>query len=210
MAGAAKRRATYQDVLDAPDHLIAEIVGGELRLSPRPGGPHTSAASSLGFLLGPPFQFGNGGPGGWIILDEPELHLGDDILIPDLAGWRRERLAEVPNAAYFTTAPNWCCEVLSRSTAAMDRADKLPIYARAGVEHVWLVDAIQRTVEVLRAHADAWLIAAVHHGDVRVHAEPFDAIELDLALLWAALAPPPRGTRASEAAAEYGAAEPGE
>ena len=199
------KRATYQDVLDAPPHLVAEILGGELHLSPRPGGPHTSAASRLGYLLGPPFDLGSGGPGGWIILDEPELHLDGDIVIPDLAGWRRSRLPAVPDQAFFTLAPDWACEVLSRSTAATDRADKLPIYARAGVHHVWLVDALQRTLEVLRATSGGWLIAAVHRGDVRVRAEPFDAIELDLSIVWAAIAPrPPRGSRASEDAAEYG------
>jgi Uma2 family endonuclease len=203
MADRAKRRATYQDVLDAPPHLIAEIIGGELQLSPRPGGPHTAATSRLGYLLGPPFDLGSGGPGGWIILDEPELHLGDAIVVPDLAGWRRARMASVPNEPFFTLAPDWACEVLSRSTAATDRAEKLPIYAAAGVQHVWLVDAIQRTLEVLRAHEGKWLILAVHRGDQRVRAEPFEAIELDLAALWAGSPPSPRGTRASEAAAEY-------
>ena len=203
MADPAKRRATYQDVLDAPDNVVAEIIGGELRLSPRPGGPHTGASSALGFLLGPPFQFGSGGPGGWIILDEPELHLGDEIVVPDLAGWRTDRLPAVPNDAFFTIAPDWVCEVLSRSTAVHDRAEKLPIYAGAGVRHTWLVDALQRTLEILRLHDGKWLIVDVHRGDVRVRAEPFDAIELDLSVLWAHLSPPPRRSRASEAADEY-------
>ena len=203
MADPVKRPATYQDVLDAPPHVVAEILGDELRLSPRPGGPHTSAASRLGYLLGPPFDLGAGGPGGWMILDEPELHLGRDILVPDLAGWRRERLPLITDQAYFTVAPDWCCEVLSKSTAATDRADKLPIYLREGVAHVWLVDAPQHTLEILRATAAGWLIAAVHRGDVRVRAEPFDAIELDLAVLWAAIATAPRGTRASEAGVAY-------
>jgi Uma2 family endonuclease len=204
VADPAKKRATYQDVLNAPKHLVAEIIGGELRLTPRPGGPHTAASSTLGFVLGPAFHLGSTGPGGWIILDEPELHLEQEIVVPDLAGWRRERLPEVPNQAFFTLAPDWVCEVLSRSTAASDRADKLPIYASSGVKHVWLVDAIQRTLEVLRAHEGKWLIVAVHRGDVRVRAEPFDAIEIDLAILWASIAPPPYPTRASEEAAEYG------
>ena len=203
MADPAKPRATYQDVLDAPEHLNAEIINGELRLSPRPGGPHTSAASRLNGLLAPPFDFGSGGPGGWIILFEPELHLGADIVIPDLAGWRRDRLPSVPNDAFFTLAPDWVCELLSRTTAASDRAEKLPIYAAAGVQHVWLVDAIQRTLEVLRACERTWLLVNVFRGDVRVRAEPFDAIELDLGLLWGNLsAPPPRGSRAAEYAGE--------
>jgi Uma2 family endonuclease len=203
MADPAKRRATYQDVLDAPEHMVAEIIAGELRLSPRPGGPHTAATSRLGQLVGGPFDLGNSGPGGWIILDEPELHLGDEIVVPDLAGWREARLPAVPNDAFFTLAPDWVCEALSRSTAVNDRAEKLPIYARAGIKHVWFVDALQRTLEILRAHEGSWFIVAVHHGDVRVHAEPFVAVELDLSLLWARLSPPPRRSRASEPADEY-------
>lgn len=209
MAREANKPPTYQDVLDAPEHLVAEILNGELRLSPRPGGPHAAATSTLGYVLGPPFHLGTTGPGGWIILDEPELHLGPDIVVPDLAGWRRERLRAVPQRAFIDLAPDWACEMLSRSTAAADRADKLPLYARAGVQHVWLVDAVQRTLEVLRAHAGMWLIVAVYRGDVLVRAEPFDAIEIDLSVLWEAIAPPPvRGTRASEDGAEYGI-EPG-
>lgn len=204
MADSAKRRATYQDVLDAPETVVAEIIGGELHLSPRPGGPHTKVASALGYLLGPPFDFGQGGPGGWIILVEPELHVGDEIVVPDLAGWRVERMPEVTTGAYFTIPPDWVCEVLSRSTAALDRADKLPVYAAHGVGHAWLVDPGRRTLEVLRRQDARWLIVATYHGDAKVRAEPFDAIELDLALLWARIPPPlPRGTRASEAVADY-------
>ena len=211
MFGPKRRRATYQDVLDAPPHVVAEIIGGELRLSPRPGGPHTSVATVLGEELGPPFRRGRGGPGGWIILDEPELHLGAEIVVPDLAGWRRERLPAVQDAAYFTLAPDWLCEVLSRSTEKLDRAKKLPIYAAHGVRNVWLVNPIQRTLEVLRLHVGKWLTLAVHCDDAKVRAEPFDAIELDLAELWADLAPPPprkgKPSRASEPLAAYGDAD---
>lgn len=209
MPDSAKRRATYQDVLDAPEHLVAELIGGDLHVSPRPGGPHAAAASTLGYLLGPPFHIGSGGPGGWIVLDEPELHLGADIAVPDLAGWRRERLPVVPAGAYFTLAPDWICEVLSVSTEAMDRADKLPIYAAAGVMHVWLINPRRHMLEVMRRHEGKWLTLAVHHGGLRVRAEPFDAIELDLSLLWADLPVTlPRGSRASEQAVEYGADDP--
>jgi Uma2 family endonuclease len=204
MVNSAKRRATYQDVLDAPEHLVAEIIGGDLRLSPRPAGPHTSASSALGILIGAPFHFGNGGPGGWIILDEPELHLGEDVLVPDLAGWRRERLPGVTEDPYFTMVPDWVSETLSPSTAIHDRAEKLPRYAASGIRHAWLVDTKERTLEVMRQQEGKWLILDVHRGDVRVRAEPFEAIELDLAMLWADLvSPPPRGFRASEGAAEY-------
>ena len=186
MADPAKRRATYQDVLDAPPHLVAEVIDGELRLFPRPAKPHAAATTALGEELGPPFKRGRGGPGGWIILYEPELHLGADILVPDLAGWRRERMpALTTDEPYFTLAPDWACEVLSPGTQAMDRARKLPIYAREGIGHVWLVDPLQRTLEVLRRQNRDWLIVAVHEGAAAVRAEPFDAIELDLGILWA-------------------------
>lgn len=186
MADPAKRSATYEDVLNAPEHMVAEIIDGELYLQPRPAKPHAVAASALGEELGPPFKRGRGGPGGWIILYEPEVHLGGDVLVPDLAGWRRERMPFMTTAeAYFTLAPDWVCEVLSPSTAVKDRAKKLPIYAREGVRHVWLVDPLQRTLDVLRLQDRNWLIVAVHEGNARVRAEPFDAIELELGVLWA-------------------------
>lgn len=199
-----RRIATYQDVLDAPKHLIAEIIRGQLYLSPRPGGPHTTVASVLHLILGPPFALGNGGPGGWIILFEPELHLGPDIVVPDLAGWRRTRMSAVEDVAYFTLAPDWLCEVHSQSTRKYDLADKLPIYAAAGVRHVWLIHPRQRTLEVLRLYRGKWRSLAMHHDDERVRAEPFEAIEIDLALLWADLAKTGRPSRASEAIATYG------
>jgi len=189
MVQAKHRPATYQDVLDAPPHMVAEIIGGELRLSPRPRGPHASVVGALAEDLGFAFRRGRGGPGGWILLVEPELHLGEEILVPDLAGWRRERMPHVEDVAYFTLAPDWSCEVLSPSTEKTDRAEKLAIYANAGVRHAWLVHPKHRTLEVLRLHEGKWLTLGVHHDDQKVRAEPFDAIELDLAVLWADLAP---------------------
>jgi len=202
VVGAPKKKpATYQDVLDAHEHVVAEIIGGELRLSPRPAGAHTAAASRLGFVLGPAFQFGSGGgPGGWQILVEPELHFENDIVVPDLGGWRIERLPTITDDAFFTLPPDWVCEVLSPSTRVHDRSEKLPIYARAGIRHVWFIDARHHTLEVMRLHEDKWLIVDIHRGDAKVRAEPFDAIEIDLAMLWTNLVPP---VRASEAAAEY-------
>jgi Uma2 family endonuclease len=185
MPGPVKRNATYQDVLDAPEHEVAEIVDGDLYLSPRPAAPHASVSSILGEELGPPFRRGKGGPGGWIILDEPELHLRNDVLVPDLASWKRERMPQVEDVPYFTLAPDWLCEVLSPSTAKLDRARKLAIYAREGVKHVWLVDPHARTHEVLRLEDSHWLLLAVHQDSERVRAEPF---ELDLAVLWSDLA----------------------
>lgn len=181
-----RRRATYEDVLAAPPEKVAEVVDGELYLFPRPAKPHTAAASALGEELGPPFKRSRGGPGGWILLFEPELHLVDDILVPDLAGWRRERMPVMTNELpYFDLAPDWACEVLSDSTRKLDRAKKVPIYARSGVKHVWLVDPIARTLEVLRLEREKYVIMATWADEARVRAEPFDAIELDLAVLWA-------------------------
>ncbi|MCW5801184.1 MAG: Uma2 family endonuclease [Deltaproteobacteria bacterium] len=187
--GQERRCATYQDILDAPEHKVAELIDGELFLSPRPAGPHTSVASNLGDELGPPFKRGRGGPGGWILLDEPELHFDQrrKVLVPDLAGWRREHMSIVEDVPGFTIRPDWVCEVLSRSTQRLDRARKLPIYAAQQVAHAWLLHPHDRTLEVLRLHDGMWLTVAVHEGEQRVRAEPFDAIELDLASLWADL-----------------------
>jgi Uma2 family endonuclease len=197
---AKKRRATYQDVLDAPEHVVAEIIAGELRLSPRPGGPATAVASALGEELGPPFRSGRGDSGGWIILDEPELHVGEDIVVPDLAGWRRERMPVVPDGAFFTIVPDWVCEVLSPGTERIDRAEKMPLYASLGVQYAWLVHPRRRTLEAFRLHQGKWLVIAVHKDDERARIEPFGAIELDLANLWANV---PLPTRASEGTAEH-------
>lgn len=167
-----------------PEHLIAEIVDGELITSPRPSVPHAHSGSALGVDLGGPFQFGRGGPGGWWILDEPELHLGSDALVPDLAGWRRERLAVLPDAPFISIAPDWVCEILSPSTAGLDRVRKLRIYAREKISHAWLVDPAGRTLEVFRRQEDRWLLVSTHAGNELVRAEPFDAIEIDLRDLW--------------------------
>lgn len=186
MTAPAKRRATYEDVLSAPPHMIAEVIDGELRLQPRPAVPHAAAASALGEELGPPFKRGRGGPGGWIILDEPELHLGEDILVPDLAGWRRERMPTLAaEDSYLVLAPDWVAEVLSPSTRKYDRTDKLRIYARERVEWVWLIDPLLRTLEVLRRAEVGWSLRGTWRDDERPRAEPFEAIELELGVLWA-------------------------
>ncbi len=205
MADPAKPRATYQDLVDAPEGHKAELVNGDLVVSPRPRSSHAVAASRLGFALGPPFDRGQGGPGGWVILGEPELHLDDQVLVPDLAGWRVERMPVIPEVPAFTVAPDWICEVLSPSTTAIDRGRKLPIYAAFGVSHAWIVDPHAHLLEVFRRHQLAWILAGVHSGEDRVRAEPFDAIELDLGALWANMEPPPptRGSRAGEPGTEY-------
>jgi Uma2 family endonuclease len=177
------KRATYEDVLNAPEHQVAEILDGELFLSPRPRARHSVASSRLGGAL-EPFEGGNGRPGGWRILDEPELHFGEDVVVPDLAGWRRERMPVMEDVAFFTLAPDWICEVLSPSTERIDRGRKLRIYADAGIAHAWLVNPAERTLEVLRLRDGAWTIVAVCTGTDAVRIEPFEAIELALGHLW--------------------------
>ena len=178
------RRAAYQDVLDAPAHRVAEIVDGNLYTRPRPAPPHAVASSRLGFDLVGPFDRGRGGPGGWWIIDEPELHLAEDILVPDLAGWRRERMAELPDTAYFTLAPDWVCEVLSASTRRFDLHGKRPIYAREGVGHLWLVDPADRTLEAFELREGQWVPIASAQDDDPVSIRPFDTVTFSLGGLW--------------------------
>jgi len=182
-----KRKATYDDVLAAPEHQVAEILDGELFLSPRPANRHARASSSLFSQIGGAFDRENGDPprpGGWWILFEPELHFGADVVVPDIAGWRRERMPRIPDAPWFDLAPDWLCETLSPSTARIDRTRKLAIYARESVRHVWLVDPLVRTLEVLALDDGRWMIAETHAGDEVVRAEPFAAVEIELARLW--------------------------
>jgi Uma2 family endonuclease len=184
MATATKRRATYDDVLAAPEHMIAEIIDGELVTQPRPASPHARASSRLGADLGGPFDRGKDGPGGWIILDEPELHLHGDVLVPDLAGWRRERMPEMPVAVAFELAPDWVCEVVSPSTAGTDRVRKMGIYAREHLGFAWLVDPLAQTLEAFRLEGERWLQVGAWIGDAKLRAEPFESFELELAALW--------------------------
>jgi Uma2 family endonuclease len=185
----AKNRqdALYDEYLAVPSHLRAEIIGETLYVRPRPSPRHTNAASMLGSELGGPFQRGRGGPGGWWILDEPELQLEPiQPIVPDLAGWRSERMPELPETAYFSIAPDWVCEVLSPSTEKIDRDDKLPYYASHRVSHVWLLDPIDKRLEVYQLDDGGhWRAVRMYEGDVTVRAEPFAALELDLGALWA-------------------------
>ncbi len=188
----AKQVATYEDLLALPEHLVGEIIDGELVVSPRPAPRHARASSVLGAELGGPFDHGRGGPGGWVILDKPELHLGKNVVVPELAGWRRERLPALPDGAWFEIAPDWICEVLSPSTAVVDRTRKQRIYRENGVTWIWFVDPVARTLEVWRqAHGD-WLLAGSFGGDQRARVQPFDAIEIDLQGLWELPQIPPK------------------
>ncbi|MBM7112557.1 Uma2 family endonuclease [Archangium primigenium] len=184
--GQRKKPATYEDIEALPVGWVGELLEDELVAAPRPALGHARVCSMLGTQLGGPFDLGQGGPGGWWLFFEPEIHLGRDVLVPDLAGWRRERLPgpPAPSTPFMTVAPDWVCEVLSPSTQAVDRERKLPRYHREGVGHVWLVEPLTRTLDVLRWGAGGWSSVATHQGPGTVHAEPFQAVALQLAALW--------------------------
>lgn len=177
--------ATYRDVLDAPEGMVAELILGRLHTQPRPAKPHGLVSSTLGMDIGTAFQRGRGGPGGWWIIDEPEIHFTSrDVLVPDIAGWRRETLPELGRGAYFTTAPDWVCEVLSPRTREYDLTDKRDIYRAHGVGHLWLVDPDARTLETFALQGGAWMLGPTAHGDAEVAAPPFEALTIALGDLW--------------------------
>ncbi|MBU6281285.1 Uma2 family endonuclease [bacterium] len=182
-----RRKSTYDDVIAAPEHRVAEIVDGELVLSPRPSSLHARATAALLAGLFPLYDGESGGParpGGWWILFEPEIHVGSDVLVPDVAGWRRERMPRLPRVPWFEAQPDWICETLSPATARLDRTRKLEVYARAGVVHAWLLDPIDRSLEVLVLDSDRWRVASRHRGKEVASPEPFPDAELDLGRLW--------------------------
>jgi Uma2 family endonuclease len=179
-----KKGASYADIEALPEHLVGEIINDTLIVSPRPRPAHALAHFNLGGDLR---RFGRGDdPGGWLFFTEPELHVGGDVIVPDLAGWRVERMPTLPLEAYFTLAPDWVCEILSPSTAGHDRSEKLPIYARERVAHAWIIDVDLQTVEVFRlAGAHLALVQTVGvDGPYPVRLEPFDAVELDPRRWW--------------------------
>lgn len=184
MTQKAKSGAVYDDVIAAPETQVAEIVEGDLYLSPRPALRHTRATTILGADIVDAFDRGRSGPGGWIILDEPELHIVGDVLVPDIAGWRRERLPQPLEGTGVTIAPDWLCEVLSPSTERFDRLQKLPRYALAGVAFLWLVDVQTRRLEVYQRNALAWELVEDYSGSTTVSARPFEAVAFELSLMW--------------------------
>ena len=180
MVELARKKATYQDLYSVPENEMGEIIDGELITSPRPARPHIHAASALGIEVGPPYQFGRGGPGGWIIYYEPELQLEEHTMAPDLAGWKRGRLLPLPTESRITVAPDWVCEILSPSTVRVDKVHKMPIYAQYGVSHIWLVDPTARSLDVFRLDLGKWLLLESFAENDKVRAEPFQEVEIDL------------------------------
>jgi Uma2 family endonuclease len=184
MAERGKRPATYADLEAVPEHLVAEIIGGELMTHPRPSPRHGGTANALGHELTGPFQKGTGGPGGWVFFVEPEVKFGRDILVPDIAGWRRERLPAYPERNYFEIGPDWVCEILSGSTERRDRTLKMRIYGAAGIPHFWLIDPRLQILEAFENSSGRWTKIGDWNSDDTVRALPFDAIEFNLADLW--------------------------
>jgi len=178
------RPASYADIEALPPNMVGEIIHGVLHAHPRPAPKHSVAANKIGFEVTGPFGYGRGGPGGWIFMVEPELHLGPHVVVPDIAGWRTERLTPFPTTAFVETAPDWLCEVLSPSTQALDRTEKLAVYAEAGVGHCWYVDPLARTLEVFALTGGKWLLAAAFKDDDPITAPPFEAHTFPLDVLW--------------------------
>ncbi len=176
----------YDALLALPENLVGEVINGQLYTQPRPSGPHGVAERGLSIEVGGPFDKGRGGPGGWWILIEPEVHFSRDteVVVPDLAGWRRERMPQVPRDHRFEVVPDWVCEILSPSTAKKDRAIKLPLYARYGVAYAWLVDPEAHTLEAFALREGAWLLLGTFKDDDPIHVEPFEAVTFSLAELW--------------------------
>lgn len=180
MAEAAVRQATYADLVAVPEHLVAEIIDGTLETHPRPRPGHASAAVRLSSELDFTFSRGRGGPGGWIFMIEPELHLDPHVVVPDLAGWRRERMPTEPADAFIPTAPDWVCEILSPSTMRLDRGPKRRIYAEAGIGHLWLLDPGEGFLEGFALADGRWLLLATIQRGETVALAPFDAVPFPL------------------------------
>jgi Uma2 family endonuclease len=190
MADPAKRKATYADIEALPPHVVGEIIYGALVTHPRPTPPHATAHNALGSELTGPFQKGNGGPGGWVFMTEPELHLESHVLVPDLAGWRRERMAHMPTKAYVEISPDWVCEILSESTEDYDRGAKRDIYAKTGVGHLWLLDPRSKVLEIFQLTVGHWLLVKTCSGHDSISASPFEAVSFSLGALWPFDQPP--------------------
>jgi Uma2 family endonuclease len=185
MSEPAKKMASYEDLYSVPDDLVGEIIDGELVATPRPSVRHALASSALGGKLLPPYHLGEGGgPGGWVILSETEIKLGDNLLVPDLAGWRKERFPGLPEENWIAVPPDWICEILSPRTFRVDKVQKMPIYARHQVQHLWMIDPFAKSLEVFRLEGGKWYLMAVFTENDSVRAEPFMEVEIDLANLW--------------------------
>ena len=178
------RKATYQDVLDAPPNMVAQLINGEVYLQSRPAGPHIWASGRLFSAIDGKYGDYVDRPGNWVILDEPELHLGEDVLVPDIAGWKVENLPQFPATSRFHIAPDWICEVLSPSTRHRDLGLKRDIYAREGVKHFWTVDPNALTLQALALSGGNWVSIATLQGMIAISVPPFENLDIPLSRLW--------------------------
>ncbi|CCE24936.1 Uma2 family endonuclease [Methylotuvimicrobium alcaliphilum] len=184
MANTALKLPSYDDILALPENLVGEIINGRLEVQPRPAPKHALTCSSLGIEIGSLFHGRHGGSTGWWILDEPELHIGGHVLVSDLAGWRKQRMPQLPETAWFEMVPDWVCEVLSPATAKIDRSEKMPIYAGLGVFYCWLIDPMLHTLETYRLQEGHWLLQQSLKDDDQVSADPFAEHSFSLSHLW--------------------------
>jgi len=186
-----QRKLTLYEYLEGlPEGMTGEILNGQLYTQPRPSGRHARAAVQLDRSIGRSYDNGIDGPGGWWILIEPEVHFVHDseVTVPDLSGWRRERMPHLPQDHRFEVVPDWVCEILSPSTASKDREIKMPLYAHYGVQYAWLLDPVEQTLEVYRLDDGVWVESGFFSGTDQVVASPFEAISIDLGSFW-----PPHG-----------------
>lgn len=189
MKPTSRAKATYADIEKLPENVVGELIDGELFVSPRPALLHASVETALSYELLRADDRRGGGRGGWCILIEPELHLGKDVLVPDLAGWRAHRAPNVRTEVHAKTVPDWVCEIVSPATARLDRTRKLSRYAKAGVRNAWIVDPPTKSVDVLRLVGKRWTIVDSATHDDRKVIEPFEEIEIDLSRVWPADVP---------------------
>ena len=185
MSEPAGKKASYDDLFSIPENTTGEIIDGELFVTPRPSRKHGYTASALDKKIGSPYQFGDsGGPGGWIIIVEPEISLGENIIVPDLGGWRKERFPVSEETNWISVPPDWACEVLSPGTVRLDKIKKMPLYAKHAVGHLWLIDPIAKSLDVYRLESGMWTVAGFYAEEDKVRAEPFEEVEIDLNDLW--------------------------
>ncbi|MGH8497257.1 MAG: Uma2 family endonuclease [Methylococcales bacterium] len=176
----------YDALLALPKGLTGEILQGRLYSHPRPSWAHGLAGSRLGADIEGPYGRGRGGPGGWWIIDEPEVHLilDREVVVPDIAGWRKEHLPLPPQGHKVQVVPDWVCEILSASTSKTDRDVKMPLYAQFGVQYAWLVDPAAHRLEAYDLIDSKWRLLALFRADDRVSIAPFDSIQIRLEELW--------------------------
>jgi Uma2 family endonuclease len=189
---AASRKKTFDElyaiVRALPEGQRGEIlVAGELHITMgRPGKKHRRAAQVLYVALSP--RDANVGGTGWWIELEPEVRFGERLFDPDLAGWRVDRVPEIPDENPIAIVPDWCCEVLSPSTAKDDVRTKLPGYITAGVPLVWIIDPIDHLVQVFGAHDGKPVLVKTASDEGNARLPPFD-LEIDVRRLWTAATP---------------------